>query len=87
VFAAAEGVFRLLVPSAPRLAANELTALSPLMQHLHADEKTALRALSKMLASFREWVDAAHFFRHEEGAEEVAQGPLKVAVYLLSVGR
>jgi hypothetical protein len=54
VFAAAEGVFRLLVPSAPRLAASELSALTPLMQHLYASDKTALRALSKMLTSFRE---------------------------------
>jgi hypothetical protein len=29
-----------------------------------------------MLASLKDWVDAAHFYRHEEGtADEVAQPP------------
>ncbi len=39
-----------------------------------------------MLTSFKDWVDAAHFYRHEEGAEEVAQPPLQLAIYIVSSG-
>ena len=39
-----------------------------------------------MLASLKDWVDAAHFYRHEPGTEEVAQPPLPLAVYLVSIG-
>jgi hypothetical protein len=38
-----------------------------------------------MVASFSEWVDGAHPYRHEHG-EEVAQPPLELAVNLLSLG-
>jgi len=40
-----------------------------------------------MLNGLKDWVDAAHFYRHEERrAEEVAQPPLKLAVYIVSTG-
>jgi hypothetical protein len=39
-----------------------------------------------MLRSLKEWVDAAHFYRHEQGAEQIAQPPQSLAVYLVSSG-
>jgi len=39
-----------------------------------------------MLASFKDWVDAAHFYRHEEGSEEPAQPPLQLAIYIVATG-
>ena len=86
LFAAAEGLFRLIVPLAPRLAATELNSLTPVLQRLYAGEDTALRSSQKMLTSFKGWVDAVHFYRHEEGAEEVAQPPLRLAIYIVSSG-
>jgi hypothetical protein len=85
VFAALEAIFRLIVP-APRLGAAELAALAPILQRLYAQQDTALRSSQKMLASFKDWVDAAHFYRHEEGSEEPAQPPLQLAIYIVSSG-
>ena len=86
VFAAAEGIFRLIIPKAPRLGAAKLNGLGPLLPQLFSEDETARRSSLKMLASLKEWVDAAHFYRHEEGAEEVAQPPLRLTVYIVSSG-
>jgi hypothetical protein len=86
LFSSAECVFKLILPKVPRLGAAELSQLSPLLDKVFAENATARRAAAKLLGSFKEWTDAAHFYRHEEGAEEVAQPPLTVAVYLVSTG-
>ncbi len=86
VFGAVETLFRLMVPRAPRLGATELDGLAPLLQHKYAADETALRVSAKILGSLKDWVDAAHFYRHEPGAEEVAQPPLEVAIHILSTG-
>jgi hypothetical protein len=57
----------------------------PLLQH--AQDDTARRSAAKMLSSLKDWVDAAHFYRHEQGIpDEVAQPPLGLAVYIVSTG-
>jgi hypothetical protein len=86
VFYAIEGLFKLMFPSEPRLTNKGLDVLKPLLQKHYAADKTALQASMKMLESFKDWVDSAHFYRHEQGDEEVAQPPLSVAVHLTSVG-
>jgi hypothetical protein len=86
VFSAAESIFRLILPKAPRLGGAELDGLTPLLERLYAQEETARRSAAKMLNGLKDWVDAAHFYRHEEGAEEVAQPPLRLAVYIVSTG-
>lgn len=86
VFGAVETLFRLMVPRAPRLGATELDGLAPLLQHKYTADETARRASAKMLSSLKDWVDAAHLYRHEQGAEEVAQPPLEIAVYIVSTG-
>src|ERR1700757_1696046 len=45
-----------------------------------------LQPARKMLSSLKDWVDAAHFYRHEPGTEDVAQPPLPLALYLVSTG-
>jgi hypothetical protein len=87
VFSAAEALFKMIVPDQIRLGAAELDSLTPILQRLFADDDTAKRAVAKMLASLKDWVDAAHFYRHEEGtADEVAQPPLPLAVYIVGTG-
>jgi hypothetical protein len=86
-FTAAEGLFRLMFSKAPRLGAKEVRAhLGPTLQRIHANDGTAAAAATKLLAGFGEWVDAAHFYRHEAGKEEVAQPPLTLAIQLVSLG-
>ena len=57
-----------------------------MVQRLYANDPPALTSASKMVASFSEWVDGAHPYKHEHGSEEVAQPPLELAVHLLSLG-
>jgi hypothetical protein len=85
VFLAAENVFK-LITSKDRLGAKEADDLGPIIDKLYATDDTARNCARKMRASFKDWVDAAHFYRHEPGTEDVAQPPLPLAVYLVSTG-
>jgi hypothetical protein len=85
-FAAVEGLFKLMVPKAARLGAAELDDLMPLLDRQYSADATALRSSNKMLRSLKEWVDAAHFYRHEQGSEQIAQPPQSLAIYLTALG-
>jgi len=86
VFSAAEGLFRLIFPKAQRLGGDEITTyLQPMIQTRFADQAARGAAL-KSLRSFREWVDAAHFYRHEPNHAEPNEPPLELAVLLVSTG-
>ena len=86
VFAAAEGLFRLIFPKAHRLGAAEIsTHLGPVIEQQFADS-AARGAAQKSLRSFREWVDGAHFYRHEPNHAEPNEPPLQLAVLLVSAG-
>jgi hypothetical protein len=86
VFTAIEGLFRLMFPT-PQLNASSIdTHLAPLVQRLYANDPIGLRATNKMLASFKDWTDASHFYRHEPGSEEPAQPPIDLAVLAISEG-
>ena len=87
VFDSAEGLFKLMFPNETRLTASAARRqLLPVVQRIYAGDPPALTSASKMVASFSEWVDGAHPYRHEHGSEEVAQPPLELAVNLLSLG-
>lgn len=87
VFEAAEGLFRLIAPRAPRLTADQLNQLESILQKHYADDRTASGATAKLLASFKHWTEACHFYRHEPGTpDEIAQPPLELAIHLISVG-
>jgi hypothetical protein len=86
IFAAVEGIFKLILPDQLRLGAIELDRLEPLLQRHFAQDATAGRAAQKMRNSLKDWVEAAHFYRHEQGAEAVVQPPLRMAVYIVSTG-
>ncbi|MCC7168076.1 MAG: hypothetical protein IT565_10960 [Rhodospirillales bacterium] len=84
-FEAVEILFRLMFPSAPRLAASDATTrLTPLVQSQLAADATALRSTQKILNSFCDWVEGAHFYRHGQGEEEPVQPPLSLAILMVS---
>ena len=86
MFSAAECLFRLMFSDAPRLGAKEIDRyLVPLLQRTSTDP-TSLRATLKLVGSLKEWVDAAHFFRHEQGEEDIAQPSLPLSLSLVSIG-
>lgn len=76
-----------MFPSAPRLTASETEKLlGPHLQRTYSTDPIALGAASKLLASFKDWIDSAHFYRHEPGNEEIAQPPLSLAINVISLG-
>ncbi|WP_406858396.1 hypothetical protein ABEG18_12535 [Alsobacter sp. KACC 23698] len=84
-FEAAETVYKLMFPNSPRLASNDLQGTLGVVlgrQYGHID----LRSSMKMMKSFGDWVDAAHFFRHSAGAEEPTEPRLSLTVLLISTG-
>ncbi|EPY01622.1 hypothetical protein [Magnetospirillum fulvum] len=84
-FEAVEILFRLIFPKAPRLGSAEIRAhLEPHVQAHLSEDKTAARATVKLLASFSDWVDGVHFYRHGQGEEEPTQPPLSLAVLTVS---
>jgi hypothetical protein len=86
MFSALDALFALTVPYA-RLTAEDIERrLRPLVQRTYAADPAALRAANKMLAGFRDWVDASHVYRHQPGATEPAQPPADIAVLAISHG-
>jgi len=84
-FEAVEILFRLIFPKAPRLASDQIKAhLEPHVQAHLSEDKTAARATMKVLASFSDWVDGVHFYRHGQGEVEPTQPPLSLAVLTVS---
>jgi hypothetical protein len=87
IFTSVEGLFKLMFSSAPQLNAGAIDAyLSGLVQKLNQGDAVALRAANKMLAAFKDWVDASHNYRHEAGSEEPYQPPIDLAVLAISNG-
>jgi len=87
VFASVEGLFRLMFPSANQLNTGAVeTHLSRLIQRLYGADPGALRAASKQMASFKDWVDASHNYRHEPGSEDPIQPSTDLAILAISTG-
>jgi hypothetical protein len=87
IFAASEGLFRLMFPKASILGVDELNKfLRPVIEQRLSGDKAATGAANKMITSLREWVIAAHNYRHEQGSEEPAQPPLDLAILMVSQG-
>jgi hypothetical protein len=77
---------KLMFEKSTRLTAKEAGKLEPLLQRAHATDKVATGAAVKLLSAFKDWIDAAHFYRHEAGQQEPVQPPLTLAVQMVSVG-
>ena len=56
------------------------------MQTALAGDAAAQSASAKMLSAFKDWIDAAQVYRHEQGQEEPTQPPIALAISILSVG-
>ncbi|WP_291733746.1 hypothetical protein [Leisingera sp. F5] len=55
-------------------------------QALYAAHPTLQSVSAKTLEGFKDWINAAHFYRHEQGVEEPNQPAEEVAVLLISQG-
>lgn len=87
VFSGAECLFRLMFENPKRLAAFLIDKhLLPCVQNRYAEDPTTVRASEQLVQGFKEWVSAAHNYRHEEGKEEPSQPPLNLAINMVSQG-
>jgi hypothetical protein len=66
-------------PTIPGLTAKAVERLKPLLENQLRGDKTALAVSQKMIDSFRDWIDAADNYRHEQGDQDIAQPPTTVA--------
>ncbi len=86
VFGANENLFKLMF-DAHRLdqrSAND--KIGRLLQANYASHPSMQRSSAQILRSFGGWIDAAHHYRHEEGAEEPSQPAQELAIVLISQG-
>lgn len=87
MFEANESLFRLLASRAPRLGASEArTHLQPIIDRQYDSDPVAKRSMQQMLASFSDWVDAAHHYRHAPGEGQPTEPPEEVWQLLMSQG-
>lgn len=86
IFGANENLFKLMfkVPRLDRKSA--VSKIESQISRIYADSPTMQRSSAQILQSFGAWVDAAHHYRHEEGAEEPRQPDEELAIVLISEG-
>jgi len=83
---AVEALFALMFPHV-RLTAEEVERrLQPVVQRAYEGDAAAQRAAQRMLAAFRDWVEASHIYRHQPGAVEPAEPPTDLAILAISFG-
>jgi hypothetical protein len=86
MFSAAEALFALIFPYV-RLTAEDIDRrLQPVVQRAYASDPAAQKAARRMVAGFRDWVEASDLYRHQPGAAEPAQPPADVAILAISLG-
>lgn len=87
IFSAAEGLFKLTFKKPQQMNSGEIqTHLKPAIDRIYASDVYALRCSQKQCESLRDWVDGAHFYRHEAGSAEPSPPPPETAILMVSQG-
>lgn len=85
-FGACENTFKLMY-AVPRLDSRTAGDHIGRDQQAQYSNHPALQAASaKALEGFKQWINAAHFYRHEQGVEEPSQPEPELAILLISQG-
>ena len=85
-YSAMEGLFGLMFPYV-RLTTVEIDrCLRPVVQRTYEDDPVAQQSAQRMLAGFKEWVEASHSYIHRPGVAEPTQPPADVAILAISHG-
>lgn len=86
VFGANENLFKLMFGT------NQLNSkfandnIGPIQQRLYVGHPLQLGSNSKLLAAFKQWIDSAHFYRHESGTASPTQPSEEFSVLFISQG-
>jgi hypothetical protein len=86
VFGANENLFKLMF-GVPRLDARTAgDKIGAKLQSRYDGHPTLQRASAKALEGFKDWIDAAHNYRHEQGVEAPSQPCEEIGILLISQG-
>lgn len=87
IFESVEIIFKLIFPNVPRIGEVELRQnLEPHLQKRYSGDRAAINSAIRLSASLGDWVNAAHWYRHGQGAEDPVEPPLITTITLLSAG-
>lgn len=86
IFGANENLFKLMF-AVPRLDARTAgDKIGPKQQERYDGHPTLQRASAKALEGFKDWIDAAHNYRHEQGVVSPTQPSQEIGILLTSQG-
>jgi hypothetical protein len=87
IFSALENVFKMMYDDTHQLNAKfAKDRLGKEVQALYASQDTVSIASQKNIAAFAEWINSAHFYRHEQGKPEPNQPAEELAILMISEG-
>ena len=87
VFDAAENIFKMTFAGVTHLNNAAIRDnLRPAIENKYADRPTVKNAMLKLCDGFKNWVEAAHFYRHADNQPDPAQPPSELTVLLISQG-
>jgi hypothetical protein len=83
---AVEVLFGLIFPYG-RLTTDEVERrLRPALERAYSDDPAAQKTAQRMLAAFKEWIEASQRYRHQPGAATTPNPPADLAVLAISQG-
>lgn len=87
IFDVLENIFKLAFSGSAQLKETTINQkLRPRIDGLLADDRHAAKAVQKTCSSLVDWVDAAHFYRHEPGKSEHEQPPEAFVIAMVGTG-
>jgi hypothetical protein len=87
IFDANENIFKQIFPKNNQLNSAAIqNDLRPRILESHGLDNTEKKSTSKLIDSYRSWVDAAHFYRHDAGESEIVEPSHAYAVQFVSQG-
>lgn len=85
VFIAVEELFKIMFPDAKRLVGFEIDErLKPAALESCGDNAPALDATKKLIDALKNWVSAAHNYRHAQGEADPIDPPLHLTIWLVT---
>lgn len=86
VFGANENLFKLMFGVQQLKADNAAKYIGPKQQAKYEGHPNLKAASSKTLEGFKDWINAAHFYRHEQGEETLSQPREEFAILMVHQG-
>lgn len=86
IFEAVEILAKLMHPKTARLDKQVIETIRDQAKASGDYDKTACSVADMMFASFVDWMNGLHFYRHGQGVEETVMPPLDMAIFAISSG-